>query len=88
MPRTAPRGWRWDTLAAASNYGTGAPLAPRPYRCTGYPWLPAIYLLIAGAWALNTLIQRPIEALAGIGIVVIGVPGYLYWKHASRKTVG
>src|SRR5579872_5032682 len=61
------------------------PDMPRPYRCTGYPWLPALYLLIAGLWAANTLVERPKEALAGLVIVLIGVPGYIYWKRASRK---
>jgi basic amino acid/polyamine antiporter, APA family len=61
------------------------PDIPRPYRCTGYPWLPAFYVLIGAAWTLNTIITRPTEALAGMGIILIGVPGYLYWKRASRK---
>jgi len=62
------------------------PEAPRPYRCHGYPWLPAIYLLVGGLWALNTLIQRPKESLAGLAIVLVGVPGYIYWKRVARKT--
>src|SRR5713226_8545148 len=64
------------------------PDIPRPYRCTGYPWLPAIYVLIGGAWTLNTIITRPKESLAGTAIVLMGVPGYLYWKRMSRKTAG
>jgi APA family basic amino acid/polyamine antiporter len=60
------------------------PEIPRAYRCTGYPWLPAIYILISGAWALNTIFTRPKEALAGIVIVLIGVPGYLYWKRGGK----
>ncbi len=61
------------------------PDTPRAYRCTGYPWLPAIYVLISGAWTLNTIFTRPWEALAGTTIVLIGVPGYLYWKRSGRK---
>ena len=61
------------------------PELSRPYRCTGYPWLPGIYVLIGGAWTLNTIVTRPTEALAGVAIVLIGVPGYLYWKRLSRK---
>ncbi len=61
------------------------PDIPRPYRCTGYPWLPGIYVLIGGAWTLNTIITRPKEAIAGMGIILIGVPGYLYWKRSNRK---
>jgi basic amino acid/polyamine antiporter, APA family len=61
------------------------PDIPRPYRCTGYPWLPGFYILIGTAWTLNTIITRPTEALVGIGIILIGVPGYLYWKWSARK---
>jgi len=61
------------------------PDVPRPYRCTGYPWLPAIYVLIGSAWTLNTIITRPREAFWGTAIVLIGIPGYLYWKHSNRK---
>jgi basic amino acid/polyamine antiporter, APA family len=60
------------------------PDVPRPYRCTGYPWLPGIYVLVGVAWTLNTIIQRPTEAFWGATIVLIGVPGYLYWKRKSR----
>ncbi|HKT90301.1 MAG TPA: amino acid permease, partial [Candidatus Sulfotelmatobacter sp.] len=41
------------------------PDIPRPYRCTGYPWLPAIYVIIGTAWTLNTIITRPTEAFWG-----------------------
>ncbi len=59
------------------------PDAPRPYRCTGYPWLPAIYLLVAGAWTLNTLIERPKESLIGVAIVLAGTPIYWYYKRKA-----
>jgi basic amino acid/polyamine antiporter, APA family len=57
----------------------------RPYRCTGYPWLPAIYVLIAGAWTLNTIFTRPKETLAGAIIILLGVPHYWYWKRTATK---
>jgi APA family basic amino acid/polyamine antiporter len=61
------------------------PEIPRPYRCTGYPWLPGFYVLLGSWWVLNTIWKRPMEALASAVIVLIGVPGYLYWKWAGRK---
>jgi APA family basic amino acid/polyamine antiporter len=61
------------------------PNVERPYRCTGYPWVPMLYLIIATAWALNTLWQAPTESLGGIGIVLLGVPFYLYWQRVNRK---
>ncbi|HEY3972068.1 MAG TPA: amino acid permease [Candidatus Sulfotelmatobacter sp.] len=62
------------------------PEIPRPYRCTGYPWLPAIYVLIGVAWILNTTIRRPMESFWSMVVVLIGVPGYLYWKRRNRTT--
>lgn len=62
------------------------PAIPRPYRCTGYPWLPAIYVLVGVAWTLNTILTRPTEAFWGTAIVLVGIPGYLYWKR-NGKTV-
>jgi len=61
------------------------PDVPRPYRCTGYPWLPGFYVLIGVAWTLNTIVTRPTQAFWGATIVLIGVPGYLYWKRKSRR---
>jgi APA family basic amino acid/polyamine antiporter len=61
------------------------PELERPYRCTGYPWLPGIYVVIGVAWTLNTIFTRPLEALAGTVIVLVGIPGYLYWKRGGRQ---
>ena len=63
------------------------PEIPRPYRCTGYPWLPAIYVLVGTAWTLNTIFTRPREAFWGTFIILLGVPGYLYWKRSSKRPV-
>jgi APA family basic amino acid/polyamine antiporter len=60
------------------------PNAERPYRCTGYPWLPALYILIGTVWTVNTIIERPMESLAGTLIVLAGVPGYIYWKRSTK----
>jgi len=62
------------------------PDLPRPYRCAGYPWLPAVYILIGSAWTLNTIITRPTEAFWGTTIVLVGIPGYLYWKRSAAKS--
>ena len=59
------------------------PDAHRPYRCTGYPWLPALYVLLGGTWAVNAVLERPREAGAGIAIVLLGVPFYLFWRRQN-----
>ncbi len=62
------------------------PNTPRPYKCFGYPWLPALYVLLIGGWIINTVVERPGEAYSCLILMAIGVPGYLYWKK-SRVTV-
>jgi len=59
--------------------------AHRPYRCTGYPYLPALYVLITGAWALNSVITRPKETLIGVLIVFLGAPFYVFWRLRLRR---
>ena len=61
------------------------PNVARPYRCTGYPYLPALYLVMAGAWALNSLWTRPKETLIGIAIVFLGAPFYAFWRWQLKR---
>lgn len=56
------------------------PDLPRPYHCPGYPFVPILYCLFCGVWALNTLWQKPLESVAGIGIMLVGTPAYWYWN--------
>jgi APA family basic amino acid/polyamine antiporter len=56
------------------------PSVERPYRVWGYPWLPALFVLGSVFVVINTLRERPLESLAGLGLLVIGLPVYLYWK--------
>jgi APA family basic amino acid/polyamine antiporter len=62
------------------------PDAPRPYRCTGYPWLPALYVAFGAIWAVNTLWIERKDALIGIGIVLVGAPFYWYWRKTRKKS--
>ena len=61
------------------------PDRPRPYRCTGYPWLPIIYMVVAFGFVLSTLLSRPGESLAGLGLALLGVPLYVHWRRQSRR---
>ncbi|HKV93654.1 MAG TPA: amino acid permease [Candidatus Angelobacter sp.] len=57
------------------------PEADRPYRCTGYPVLPALYVILGSLWAINAALEKRKETLIGTAIVLVGVPFYLYWKR-------
>ena len=56
---------------------------PRPYRCAGYPWLPALYIVLIGGWIINTVVQRPSQAWSCLILLGIGLPGYFWWKKKS-----
>ncbi len=58
------------------------PDVPRPYRALGYPVVPALYVIGSFALVWNTLVERPTESIAGLGLVALGLPFYLYWKRA------
>ena len=73
------------TVAALFVLRRKMPDAPRPYRCTGYPWLPALYVLIGIAWTVNVIVEKSTEAMWGTVIVGLGTPFYLYWKRSNRK---
>jgi APA family basic amino acid/polyamine antiporter len=59
---------------------------PRPYRVWGYPFVPAVFILASTAFVLNTLIERPKESLAGLGLLAIGLPVYWYSARTSAKS--
>ena len=61
------------------------PDTPRPYRCTGYPWVPAIYVALGSLWAINAAVEKKKETLLGTAIVALGVPFYLNWKRQREK---
>ncbi|MGZ4824983.1 MAG: APC family permease [Terriglobales bacterium] len=58
---------------------------PRPYRCWGYPWLPALYVLLIAGWLANTTFERPKEAVSCMLLSAIGLPGYFYWHRLKRR---
>ncbi len=57
------------------------PDTPRPYKAFGYPVIPAIYILFAIAFCVNLLYMKPFYAFVGLGIVLLGVPVYFFWKR-------
>jgi APA family basic amino acid/polyamine antiporter len=59
------------------------PDRPRHYRCAGYPWLPAIYIVVAIAFVISTLLSRPGESIIGLVMACLGIPLYFYWRRAS-----
>ena len=56
------------------------PKAERPYKTLGYPFTPALYILMALFIIVNLLIYKPDYTWPGLIIVMLGVPVYFLWK--------
>src|SRR5687767_2199918 len=55
------------TAAALFTLRRQQPQTPRPYRVFGYPYVPAVFLVAMIGLVLNTLHERPLELLLGVG---------------------
>ncbi len=55
----------------------------RPYRAFGYPFLPALYLVMAVFIEIQLLRYKPQYTWPGLIIVMLGVPVYFVWKWAG-----
>src|SRR5438128_1761872 len=63
------------------------PVAARPVRTPGYPWLPALYVIATGVIAVDLLTQDATRTYSflGLGLVLIGVPVYFAWRAMVRR---
>ncbi|HEB88205.1 MAG TPA: APC family permease [Deltaproteobacteria bacterium] len=57
----------------------------RPYRAWGYPWVPALYLLVNLAIGVAIVIGSPRESLIAIGVLAAG---WLVYLGIARKPAG
>lgn len=62
------------------------PDAPRPYKTWGYPVVPAIVLIFSAILFVNTIIERPREAIFGLILMLTGVPLYLWFRNRKATT--
>ncbi len=57
----------------------------RPYKTLGYPVVPIVFVLVAIALLLSTLLKSPRESLMGLVIMAAGIPFYIYWNSKRRR---
>ena len=70
------------TGAALFRLRRSRPDHPRPYRTWGYPFVPLVFILGSAAFVINTLLERPFESVAGLGLLALGLPAYWYWRKS------
>jgi basic amino acid/polyamine antiporter, APA family len=60
------------------------PEAARPYRTFGYPVVPAIFVLVSAWLVVNTLVEKRIESVTGIVLILAGLPLFFWFRSRSR----
>lgn len=64
---------------------TTRPMSDRSYHVVGYPLVPAVFLVGAGAILTLLLVYRPYTTWPGLGLVLMGIPIYLLFRRGSRS---
>jgi APA family basic amino acid/polyamine antiporter len=62
------------------------PAAERPYRVLGYPIVPLLFVLVAGALLYSTLLSSPRESGIGLAVIVAGLPFYFVWRRRAQAS--
>jgi APA family basic amino acid/polyamine antiporter len=60
------------------------PERERPYKTLGYPLTPVFFVGVSAWFVINTLIGAPLQSLAGLGFLALGVPVYHLWRKARQ----
>ncbi|MCX6076173.1 MAG: amino acid permease [Campylobacterales bacterium] len=51
----------------------------------GYPAVPLLFLLCCIVIVVNAVYTRPLESLTGLGLIILGVPFYFYFRLQKSK---
>jgi len=80
--------WIFFALTAFSVYlfRTTKKDIARPYKTLGYPITPAVFIVISAFFVVNTLIEKPKHAWAGLIFMAIGVIFFIYFKRRKLRT--
>lgn len=75
--------WIFFTAAASAVilFRRTRPDAERPYRVFGYPVTPLLFIIPSLAFVVNTLIEKPAQAGAGLALLAAGLPVFLAFRR-------
>jgi APA family basic amino acid/polyamine antiporter len=59
------------------------PAAPRRYRTPGYPVVPILFILVAVWLVINSLTAYPIESVAGLFLIALGLPFFVFFRRTG-----
>ena len=72
--------WLFYALTAATVFvfRSREPYASRPYRVTGYPIVPALFILAALVLLVFSFVEQPRNAAIGTAVILCGIPIHLF----------
>lgn len=73
------------TAGAVFVFRRRQPHEKRPYKTWGYPVIPVLFILVNGWLILTTIWNTPKQSGAGLALIVLGLPVYLYWRRHNAR---
>ena len=61
------------------------PDRPRPYRVPGYPVVPILFVVVAAALLVNTVVAAPRDSLIGLGFMALPLPIFLAFYRRQKS---
>jgi APA family basic amino acid/polyamine antiporter len=79
--------WLFYALTAATVFvfRVREPDAPRPYRVTGYPVVPALFIVAALVLLVFSFMDQPRNSIAGAVVIFVGVPLHFLFQRQERR---
>jgi APA family basic amino acid/polyamine antiporter len=65
---------------------TREPDAPRPFKALGYPFTPAVFVIISLLMVVNAIYRNPGPSATGLLVIAAGIP--IYWWMTRRSARG
>lgn len=56
-----------------------------PYLTRGYPWVPAVYILVLALFLLSAIAYNPLDTFIGVAMTATGLPVYLAISKRPRS---
>jgi APA family basic amino acid/polyamine antiporter len=64
------------------------PAITEGYRVPGHPFTTGLFVLVCWLVVVNTIYKYPMNSLLGMGILLLGVPAYVFWAWRQKMQNG
>jgi APA family basic amino acid/polyamine antiporter len=76
--------WIFFGLTVAGLFVLRPRFADQPgYRMPGYPWLPAIFVLVAVVVVFSSVQAAPLRSAVGAGLLLLGIPVFFWFRRRA-----